>query len=114
MPRSLLETEPVQIFRIALPLAQHLDVQAQVDRGAQQPVDLEAGSGPDLPQPASLVADDDPLLGVAFHDDGGEHVQEGFVLGTVRTRQDLIDHHRYGVREFVAHPARADTSAGPG
>ena len=94
MPGSLLETEPVQIFRVTLPFAQHLDVQAQVDRGAQQPVDLETGGRPDLPQPASLVSDDDPLLGVTFHDDGCEHVQEGFVLGTVGAWQDLVDQLR--------------------
>ena len=56
------EAELAQLLGVALPVLGDLHVQVEVDRGAQQRLDLLAGLRADVLQPRALVADDDALL----------------------------------------------------
>ncbi len=73
-------------------------------RGPQQCRDLGPGVSPDLLDVSPLVADHDPLLGLPLHDQGGDHVQQRAVGGTIRALAHLDDLHRDGVRQFLANP----------
>jgi hypothetical protein len=45
------EAEAAQLPGVALPVLGHLDVQVEVDSGAQERLDVPTGGGPDLLQP---------------------------------------------------------------
>ncbi len=77
------EAELAQLLGVALPLLGDLDVQVEVDRRAQQLLDLRAGVGADLAQAGTLLADDDALLAVALDVDVDAYVDQRLVLGAV-------------------------------
>ena len=96
------EAELDQLLRIALPVLGHLDVQVEVDAGAEQRLDALARVGPDLAEPGAALADDDGLLGRALHVQVDADVEERPVLGPPLTRNDLVDDDGQGVRQLVA------------
>ena len=57
-----LEAELAELFGVALPFLEHLDVQVEVNAGSEQLVDLQPGRRTDLFQPAATLPDDDALL----------------------------------------------------
>lgn len=57
-----LESEFDQLLGIPLPVLGHLNMQIQIDSGAQKGLDALPCVGTDLPQPASALAYDDGLL----------------------------------------------------
>ena len=87
---------------VALPVLGDLDPQVEVDRRAQQRLDLLAGGGADVAQPGPLVADHDALLGVALDVQVGVDVEQRLVVGPVLTQPHLLDHDGDRVRQLVA------------
>src|ERR1044072_83950 len=76
VPRAGSEAELAELAGGALPVLGDLDVQVEVDRGAEHGLDLLARGGADLAEAGALVADDDPLLGVTRHVEAGvDHEQ---------------------------------------
>ena len=59
------ETEPLQLFRVALPVLGHLDVEVEEDLLPEQRLDALARGRADLAQPGAAAADDDGRIGVS-------------------------------------------------
>src|ERR1035438_1997625 len=100
---SVVKAQAAQLLGVALPVLGDLDVQVEVDLGAQQRLDLVAGTAAYLLQPRALGADDDGLLARPLH------VKLGVYVGEVRTtwpRPHLLDHDRDRVRQLIAHPVQ--------
>src|SRR5271155_4728963 len=71
---SVVEAEAAELLGVALPVLGDLDVQVEVDPGAQESLDLVAGPGADVLQPRSPRAYDDGLLARPLHVQLGVHV----------------------------------------
>src|SRR3954466_6134737 len=80
-PVAGLEAELAELAGVALPVLGDLHVQVEVDRGAEEGLDLLAGLDADVAQAGALVADDDALLGVAFDVEAGVDLEQRFVGG---------------------------------
>src|ERR1700740_833615 len=62
----VIEAETTQLLGVALPLLGDLDLQVEVDAGAEERLDLLAGTRPDLLEAGAAGTDDDRLLALAF------------------------------------------------
>src|SRR5699024_5876041 len=71
------EPEPLQVLRVLLPVLGHLDVQVEVDRHPQEPLDALPGAGADLAEAGATGADDDGLLGGTFDVEVDADIGEG-------------------------------------
>ena len=76
-----LETELHELLRVTLPVLGDLHVQIEVDTGAEQRLDRLARVCADLAEPGTALADDDGLLGRAFHVEVDADVEERPVFG---------------------------------
>src|SRR5882757_3738922 len=85
------EPELAQLAWVALPVLRHLDVQLEIDLGAEQRLDLAAGGGADLLEPGTALADDDALLAGPLHVEDRVHVEH---VGATLVRDHLLDQHR--------------------
>src|SRR4051794_41972028 len=70
------EPQLAELPRVALPVLGDLDPEVEVDRRAQQGLDLLAGDGPDLAQPGPPVTDHDALLRGPLDVQAGADVQQ--------------------------------------
>src|SRR5580704_12773522 len=95
---SVVEAEAAELLGVALPVLGDLDVQVEVDPGAQESLDLPAGAGADVLQPRSPGADDDGLLARPLHVQLGVHIGQVVPAGV---RAHLLDHDRDRVRQLV-------------
>src|SRR5271156_5446644 len=86
----------VEKSRLVPPPGLHADVQIQINPDAENPLHLRAREGADLLQHGPLGADDDGLLAVALHADGGEDAREP------RRFFPLVDGDGDGVRHLLA------------
>src|SRR3954454_1133163 len=86
-----------------LPVLGDLAPEVEVDRGAEERLDLLAGDGPDLAQTRPLVADHDALLRGPLDVQAGADVEQRLVLGPVLAQPHLVDDHGDRVRELVAY-----------
>src|SRR3954454_599859 len=103
-PVAGLEAELAELAGLALPVLGDLHVQVEVDRGAEEGLDLLAGLDADVAQAGALVADDDALLGVAFDVEAGVDLEQRFVGGAALAQAHLLDEYGDRVGQLVADP----------
>src|SRR5665647_781185 len=96
-----LETEPLQLLGIALPVLGDLDVQIEVDPLAEQHLDPLARGGADLTKTGSALADDDGLLAGPFDEDVDPDVEHRRDLGSTLPGRHLLDDDGQAVRHLV-------------
>src|SRR5580658_6231600 len=94
--RHCTPVERVEKSGLVPPPRLHADVQVQIDPDAEDPLHLRARQRADLLQHGALRADDDGLLAVALHADGGEDARE------TRRFFPLVDGDGDGVRHLLA------------
>src|SRR6476469_11054677 len=97
------EAQLAQLARVALPVLGDLDLEVEVDGRAEEGLDLLAGGRADGAQAGALVADHDPLLGVALDVEVGHDHQQRLVVGASLAQPHLLDHDGDRVRQLVAH-----------
>src|SRR5580658_1471375 len=94
--RHCTPVERVEKSGLVPPPGLHADVQVQIDPDAEEPLHLRARQRAYLLQHGALGADDDGLLAVALHADGGEDAREP------RRFFPLVDCDGDGVRHLLA------------
>src|SRR4051812_512004 len=96
--------QPVELLRVVLPLAEDGDVQVQVPPGAEQLLETGAGLGADRLDHLATAAEQHRFLGGALDVQQRVHLDQLVPLALgVRTPDQLLDGHRQGVRDLLAH-----------
>src|ERR671935_943413 len=98
-PWSMSEPQARQLPGVALPLLGDLDVQVEVDVGAEQRLQLRPRPGADLAQHGAAAAEHDRLLAGPLHEQGRADHQQVLSVGV---RAHLVDQHRHRVGQLVA------------
>src|SRR4029078_986002 len=101
--RSTVSKSPLaQLPGVALPVLGNLHVEVEVDRGAEQGLDLVPGTGADVAEAGTLVADDDALLRGPLDVQVGVGVEQRLFGRPALAQPHLLDDDGDGVRELVA------------